>query len=302
MAGNVTVEKHVVFGTTGNEYLTADLYRPAGNDGELPVVVLIHGGAFQTGSKEMYGQWGTALAGYGYFVMAINYRLATPSRPTYPGALEDVGQALNWMVTQAHERRLDVTRVGLIGDSAGAHLASLYALKYRPFSYKICAVAGIYGIYDLIEEWQGPVSVRSHNMFMAFLGCSENGNGELFAEASPVRYIDEAAASATFDTRFYLIWGAQDKVVTPRQSELFRDRLQAAGITVQTSRVDGVGHFWFNELPGIQGGRVDDYPNRTIRPQLVTFLDEHVKNSIGMCFSQDRLRTLAVAENQDFER
>lgn len=301
MTGNVTVEKNRVFGTAGDEYLTADTYRPADSNGDLPVLVLIHGGAFQTGSKEMYCEWGQALACAGYFVMAINYRLATPSCPTYPGALEDVGKALNWLVANAHDECLDVTRIGLIGDSAGAHLASLFALKNRPFSYKICAVVGVYGIYDLVEEWQGPVSVRSHDMFMTFLGCSANGNGELFAEVSPVQYIADAADSGTFDTSFYLVWGAQDKVVNPKQSEMFRDQLYAAGIRVESTKIDDVGHFWFNKLPRIDGGGIADYPNKVICPQVVSFLDEQVKNSVVVNFSTQRLRALALAEGLNFK-
>lgn len=297
MEYQVKVERNVVFGKTEKEYLTADLYRPETQKDDLPILVLIHGGAYQSGSKEMYKEWGEKLAEEGYFVMAINYRLATSSYPSYPGALEDMEMALNWLVFQANERGLDVGRIGLIGDSAGAHLAALFALKKQPFSYQICAVIGAYGVYDLAEECLDPVSQRAHHMFERFLGFSFEGNESVFNEASAVTYIEKAAASPTFDTSFYLIWGAKDKVLNPKQSRVFYEKLKEAEIEVEITEIDDVGHFWFNQLPDIKGGGVQDYPNHVVYPNIIDFLHQHVRDSTSIHFSKRRLHMLAKIEN-----
>jgi acetyl esterase/lipase len=297
MENQIVVERYVVFGKTERELLTADLFQPSNSKDELPILVLIHGGAYQTGSKEMYKEWGEALAGEGYFVMAINYRLATPSYFIYPSVLQDIEMAMNWLVSNANAKRIDVGRIGLIGDSAGAHLAALFALKYQPFSYKICSVVGVYGIYDFIEECKNPVSSRTQNMFEQFLGLPLTGNEDVFIEASPSHYIEKAADNATFDTSFYLVSGGRDKIVNPNQSRLFYEKLKEAGIEAQITEIDDIGHFWFNLLPGIEGGGLHDYPNNVVYPKIISFLHKHVQKSTSVCFSKKRLRLLAGIEN-----
>src|SRR3954462_2269454 len=96
---NIHFRKNIVFGKMEQEYLTADIFKPRiYTDDYLPVIVLIHGGGFQSGSKEMNTEWGMNLAKEGYFVMAINYRLSNASSPTYPKVFDDIREAMNWLV------------------------------------------------------------------------------------------------------------------------------------------------------------------------------------------------------------
>src|SRR5699024_4673670 len=100
MNQKIHIEKNIVVGKTDKEYLTADLYKPITGE-DLPVVILIHGGGFESGSKEKYNEWGSYLAEAGYVALSINYRLATPLYPTWPGLLEDVQSAVNWLVNHS---------------------------------------------------------------------------------------------------------------------------------------------------------------------------------------------------------
>ncbi|HJF33913.1 MAG TPA: alpha/beta hydrolase [Sporosarcina psychrophila] len=293
----IIVEKNLVFGETEREYLTADIYKPSNCIGELPILVLIHGGAYQTGSKEMYKDWGEDFAQEGYFVMAINYRLSTPSYSTYPGVLEDMEMAMNWLVFNANNWKIDVGRIGLIGDSAGAYLAALFALKNEPFSYTICSVIGVYGVYNLLEECINPIIERDNNMFERFLGLPFKGNEKAFIDASPITYINNAVNSPTFDTKFFLIFGGADKVINPMQSKIFSKKLSEANIEVQIAEVEDKGHFWFNQLPGIEGGTVSDYPNNILYPKIISFLNNNVQNAESGNFSRKQLKALSNIEN-----
>lgn len=288
----VIIEKNIVYGKIENEYLIADSYRPKMVEGPLPILVLIHGGAFQAGSKEMYKDWGIELAKEGYFVLAINYRLATPSQASYPDVLEDVSQAMNWLVLQANEMNLDLQKIGMIGDSAGAYISTLFALKNHPFSYRLCAVVGVYGLYDLAYECEYPVIERKPNMIERLLGHSFFGNEFSFSQASPITYVQQAAHIPTFDTKFYLVYGKKDKVVNPEQSLRFYDALCAANIDAQITCIEDKGHFWFNELPNIDGGRVEDYPNSKIKWELFSFLESSVKQAIDGFFSARQINVL----------
>lgn len=288
---------NIVYGQSDHELLTADTYKPKLQQRPLPVLVLVHGGAWQTGSKEMYTSWAQAFAAEGYFVMAINYRLAYADKSSFPGVLQDLNCAFNWLVQHSHELNLDTNKIGMVGDSAGAHLSALFTLKQQPFSYQICAVVGIYGIYDLIAEVKNPVSDRAAGMFTTLLGKELAGNEALYSQASPVTYISAAAARPTFDTSFYLVHGAQDKVVNPEQSRLFATQLRAENIEVQLEEIPDVGHFWFNQLPAIKGGKVSDYPNNLIYERMLSFLDKTVKNSASIQFAKRRLVALAASES-----
>ncbi|AXI00027.1 alpha/beta hydrolase [Sporosarcina sp. PTS2304] len=289
---NITIEKNIVYGEAVGEYVTADLYYPQSHDRELPVVVLIHGGAFQSGSKEMYRSVGSKLATDGYFVMAINYRLSTPASATYPGALEDVGQAMNWIVLHANERGLDPLRIGIIGDSAGAYLATMFSLTRQPFSYRICAVVAVYGIFDLSAECREEKYATTTNMFEQFLGIPYEGNVEAFDKASPISHVEEAIANPIFDTDYYLIWGKTDPIINPNQSIVFYEHLKKAKIQVITSEIPDKGHLWFNELPTVEGGTVDDYPNTIIYPKILCFLEGSVWNSLDGNFSRKQIAVL----------
>src|SRR5690625_2220809 len=93
----ITIENNIVFGKTDKEYLTADVYKPIKGE-KLPVLILIHGGGFESGSKEKYNEWGPYLAKQGFVTMSINYRLATPLYSSWPGIIDDVWSAVNWLV------------------------------------------------------------------------------------------------------------------------------------------------------------------------------------------------------------
>src|SRR5262249_19342765 len=147
--------------------LPADLYLPAGV-AKAPVLVAVHGGGWQLGTRKFYTNWGPYLARNGIAVFAIDYRLMKPGVQTYPGAGYDTKAAVQFVRAKAGELGVDPERIGLIGDSAGAHLSALVALAgeepafstayksdpYAGVSAKVKAMVGFYGVYDMLAQWQ----------------------------------------------------------------------------------------------------------------------------------------------------
>jgi len=105
-----------------------DLYRPAtAEPGEaLPVVVWFHGGAFISGRRADVAPYLHILAAEGYATVAVGYSLAPRAR--YPTPLLQANTALGWLHDHAAELGLDMDRIVLAGDSAGAQLAAQMAL------------------------------------------------------------------------------------------------------------------------------------------------------------------------------
>lgn len=120
---NVETVENLSYGSCDKWHLL-DLYRPKDKKGKLPVLLNIHGGAWVYGDKKVYAPYCMYLAAQGFAVVNASYRLAP--KHTFPAPLEDVGSIMEWVVTNAKEYRLDPSNLFLVGDSAGAHLATAY--------------------------------------------------------------------------------------------------------------------------------------------------------------------------------
>lgn len=136
-----------------------DVYRPE-DDAVYPIIVNIHGGGFVYGNKDIYKRYCMDLARRGFAVVNINYRLAP--RWKFPTPMEDIHNAMIWLVEHGKDYHADTNHVFMVGDSAGAQLASQYAammtnprymalfapLKPNP-SISLRAVGLNCGLYDM---------------------------------------------------------------------------------------------------------------------------------------------------------
>jgi len=112
----------VEYAKHGQVALLADLFVPK-QQGSYPGVLVVHGGAWRHGSKERCGRVAAELVKRGYSVMAINYRLAPQHK--FPAQLEDCVAALTWFHQNATKCKVDTTRIGAWGYSAGGQLVAL---------------------------------------------------------------------------------------------------------------------------------------------------------------------------------
>lgn len=272
----VTMQAGIVFAERDGTELIGDFYLPEGGT-EAPALVAIHGGGWQVGSRTFYRYWGPFLARHGYALFAIDYRLGKAG--AYPAAVHDAKAAVQYVRAKAADFAIDPDRIGLIGDSAGAHLAALLALAGEQFSaaYRddphaavpshVKAVVGFYGVYDLLAQWSRDLSMRPRDMIVEkFLGTSLVENRRLYFEASPISH-------ATVDRnqiKFLLIHGTDDDIVdSPTQSGAFLTALSQAGFFARRIIIPGAGHFWsadpFENEPASYGAMV--------APRLVRFLE-----------------------------
>jgi para-nitrobenzyl esterase len=130
------LDVHILIGKgwiEGDDYLTLNIWRPAGKAAGRPVMVFIHGGGFVVGSKDAPVQDGSTFARDGVICVAINYRmgidgfLPIPGVPTNLG-LRDQIAALTWVQDNIAAFGGDPANVTLFGESAGAmSIANLIA-------------------------------------------------------------------------------------------------------------------------------------------------------------------------------
>ncbi len=109
-----------------------DLYLPREAGGQsLPVVVWVHGGAFVAGDRSGVGNWAACLAARGMAVAAVEYQWAPEAH--WPAQVEQIGQCCQ---TLGGDPRLDMDRVVIAGDSAGAHMAAQFALIHTSPAFR----------------------------------------------------------------------------------------------------------------------------------------------------------------------
>jgi len=105
-----------------------DVYTPKkkGN-APLPVVVFIHGGNWDSGSKNIYWFIGRRLAKQGVVAVVINYRLSP--EVMVPAMADDCARAVLWTTQHIGEYGGDPSRIYVMGHSAGGGLAALLTVK-----------------------------------------------------------------------------------------------------------------------------------------------------------------------------
>lgn len=138
----VTLERDVSFGSR-SPMGTLDLYAAA-SDSPQPLIVYAHGGYYVGDDKEDFTYYCQKLASYGYVVANIDYQLAPEGR--YPTQILQANEAIAYLSDHAEEYGIDMSRVFIGGDSAGAHLASQMGLYYTNESFRAsiggsCALA-----------------------------------------------------------------------------------------------------------------------------------------------------------------
>lgn len=120
---NVTVKKELTYASDCGKN-TFDLYAPSGKETKIPLILWVHGGAFVAGDKAGVENWGYMLAAKGYAVAAMNYEWAPEA--AYPSQLRQIKECFA-ALKEYKDIPLDLEKVVLAGDSAGAHMAAQFA-------------------------------------------------------------------------------------------------------------------------------------------------------------------------------
>lgn len=118
----------------GDKRLMLRLFRPVGQ-GPFPVVIDLHGGAWNSGDLQECQARDEALARSGFVVAALNFRHAGDG---YPTSLADINYGIRWLKARAADLRARPDLVSIVGQSSGGHLAMLAAM--RPHDARYAAI------------------------------------------------------------------------------------------------------------------------------------------------------------------
>jgi acetyl esterase/lipase len=254
----------------GHERQKLDLFVPERSDGPLPLIIWVHGGGWQNGSKEGCPPLRSGYTTDGYAVASINYRLS--GHATFPAQIEDCKAAIRWLRAHAKEHNLDPNRFGVWGSSAGGHLVALLGTSgdVKEFDVganldqtsRVRAVCDYYGPTDFTVFVTTPGFER-HAAADApegkLLGGAVLENRDKAARASPITFVSQD------DPPFLIVHGDKDSTVPINQSQLLFEALKKAGIRAHFHTIQGAGHG--------QG-----FGGPEIEPMARAFFERHLKS------------------------
>lgn len=223
---------------------------------DYPMVVFVHGGSWESGSKEEYAFVGQSLAQAGYVTAVINYRKAPEH--VYPDYVEDTAQAIAWSYKNAKHFHANPERFAVVGHSAGAFNAVAAVANedfLKPYGIKpkdITAVIGIAGPYSY--------DFRKFSSVTAFA-----------TDATPDEVMPDRQIKGQ-QPPYLLLTAEKDKVVYATNTIKMTQALKAAGVTVQTSEIAGASHATSIGAMAPPLRWVND-----VRAQVLSYLDKTLK-------------------------
>lgn len=260
------VNGEIEYGINYKDELKLDLYRPTNEVFEKsPVVFFIHGGAWIRGTKTAinFNRFNGAvntLRENGYTIVCPDYSQAGEGKSVFPECILDVYEAIEWTKRNAALYNLDTANLGILGESAGAHIGMMIAFpettlqpeKYKKtkFNYLI----DIYGPNDLTDIYHGyavktlDASIRKVSKVFGnefdikeyVLGFDPSKDtlraSELFKKYSPINVVQENK------TPVLVIHGKKDRIVPLQQSVTLKSHLDSLKIPNEMHVLSGVDH------------------------------------------------------------
>src|SRR5258708_5483627 len=157
--------------TAKGRSLMARIYQPVGS-GPFPVVLDLHGGAWNLKDRRAEERFDRALASAGALVVAVDLTLA-PEAP-YPASMQDANYAVRWLKMNAATWNGDAATIGIYGSSSGGHVAELIAMRPHDPRYNAIPLAAAPNVDATVAyaATRSPVS----NTFARYENAVRRGN------------------------------------------------------------------------------------------------------------------------------
>ena len=271
---DIAVHKGVVVGKAGGRDLLGDLYVPTAAAGLRPAIVVVHGGGWRKGRPESVRGFGELLGRAGFVCLLASYRLSMEA--IWPAQIEDVKCAIRFLRASSDSLAVDPDRIGIVGDSAGGHLALMATVSssfegdggHAECSSAVAAVGSMYGTTRL--------RFGTRPNYVTLMG--ERANEADYERASPIAY-DLGRFPPCL-----LIHGGEDETVPVAHSLDFHDKLMDLGRRVDLHLFSGVGHA-FDRRTTDRGARMVDIADpkavygRTVVQIIAMFFGKYLKGT-----------------------
>ncbi len=111
---------------TGSRDNVLDIYMPRGAQ-NAPVMIYVHGGAWQTGTRSNVGSKAEWFNAQGWVFVSVDYRLVPDV--AVENQIDDIDHALRWVFDNISRYGGNPNNLHLMGHSAGAHLVAMIGIN-----------------------------------------------------------------------------------------------------------------------------------------------------------------------------
>ena len=253
--------------------LMARIYQPVGA-GPFPVVLDLHGGAWQRKDRKAEEPMDRAIASSGVLVVAVDLTLS--GEAPYPACVQDASYGVRWLKTRAAQWKGDASTLGLYGSSSGGHVAELIAMRPDDARYNaiplenapkvdtgVAYIATRSPISNTFARWEQAVRKPNENLQTA--SKTFFNPWETIHEGNPQEILERKEKIAL--RPFLIMQGELDDNVLPAVQEKFAQTYKAAGGDIQYELFTASVHEWVAE-PGPQTTRAHERVKAFIARQL----------------------------------
>lgn len=236
----IRIKRDIVYQTIGDRKLHLDVFSPKNHANKpAPIILMIHGGGWSSGTKYHMEMMARDLAFNGYIAVPVGYRLSPEIQ--YPAGIEDLQYAVQWLAQNGASYGGNGKKIVVLGASAGAHLASFLGttendlLPYK--KQKSRYIKGIINI-DGIVSFIHPEAAQEGDAASRWLGGGRDTHWHNWTEASPLEYVDKKSPPILF------VNGAYPRFHAGRDSLV--DRYRDYGTFYDIFEFSDAPHtFWF---------------------------------------------------------
>lgn len=154
-----------------------------------PCVIVVHGGAWDSGDSTQLSTLNRWLVQEGYAVASLNYRLAPEH--TFETQLADILSAKDYLKANADILHIDAKKLAYVGRSAGGQLVLMAAARQADENVK--GIVSFYAPADLVWGYSkpgNPLILNSRKVLSAYIGDTAIAQPELYKAASANYQLD----------------------------------------------------------------------------------------------------------------
>ena len=261
-------ENEVAYGSDERQVMDIHLPENLKEDETRPVVLYIHGGGWVGGDKSSFSTQLEPTLELGYIYASMNYHYAV-NGDNYLTMINDVKLAIDYLYEHHEQYQIDTTGIALVGNSAGAHLAMLFAYKLNDGNIPVSLVVSEVGPTDFTDPSYDDDFIVSdiEALIPSLIGKTYDASMDLskdpdLIDASPLYHVDQNTVPTI------MVYGKLDRLIPYSNPVILDDKLTKFNID----------HVFFTYEHSDHGLRnnLDSETKLSYRQALIEYLEKYL--------------------------
>ncbi len=224
-----------------------DIYTPS-HSGVYPVVIYVHGGGWEGGDKKNVRYKPEFFNDEGFVFISVNYRLSP--EVNHPDHVQDVADAVAWVVENISQYGGDPDAIFIMGHSAGAHLVSLLGTDETYLENSGYTLDVLKGVISLdTGSLDIPLQVETQKGSLRRVKTAIGDDLETWKDASPIYHVEAGKSIPPY----LVVYASSREYVTGAQARIMKEKFDEEGLFCEVYRAENKTHGSLNQELGAEG-------------------------------------------------